>query len=401
MQFENVKYAEVKPVVSDSSMGLYVHFPFCARRCNYCGFYSGNFVRSVQKEYAKAVCRELEVRLNDDKSFSTLPLRTLYYGGGTPSALPPHLIINITEEIRRQFSGRFSVDEFTIEVNPEDVSDDNIMRWRDAGVNRISIGIQSFIDSELKLMGRRHDSRQAIKAVNMLVQNFQKVSLDIITGVPGQTLQSVEMSLQIALDSGVGHISAYTLAYEEKSVLSAWLRQGRIRDDEELALEMMYKVDNVLTSHGFDHYEISNYARKGEESLHNTCYWTGVPYLGLGPAAHSFDGGSCRSWNPSDLRRYISHYNTQSNGGVFYEKEILDRDAQFDEFIMLRLRMKKGIDVVELENRFGKKSRDKFLERAERLAAKRLVEITSDNGIVKLTRGGLAVADAVTRDLIC
>lgn len=385
---------------SGSGMGLYVHFPFCGSRCNYCDFYSGKFPTDTHFKYIEALSEELRERFPHFNVNGAHHIGSIYFGGGTPSLLSSGLLTAFSRRIDEICAGYLAVDEFTIEVNPEDVDADRCRDWRDAGINRVSLGVQSFDDAELRVMGRRHDSRRALQALETLCKYFDNVSIDLITGVPGQTPESVGHSLRMALESGARHVSAYTLSYEPHSVMSLWLKQGKISDDEDLTVEMLYKVHDTLTAGGFLHYEISNFARPGMESRHNSSYWTGRPYLGLGPAAHSYDGRRCRSWNPAHIRAYIRHYSSKERNEAFYDSEILDDTQLLEEYVMLRLRMYSGLDFGDMRRRFGDSAAREVWRRTESLVRRMALETFDNKTKVRLTRHGLALADSVTRDLL-
>lgn len=313
--------------------GIYVHVPFCTAKCAYCDFYS-----VARPDYADAYIGAVEqdyvARIGE---LGGEAVETLYFGGGTPSLLSPG-----------QFGRLASIfdisdlKEFTIEVNPDDVSPDKVKAWIDAGVDRVSIGVQSLDDGELRTVGRRHDSRQALSAIELLQRSgISNISGDLVYGLPGQTAPSFVRSLNQLISSGIKHLSAYSLGYEEGTRLWRWLQEGRVVPaDDDLTLEMYTSLCRVAASAGFEHYEISNFALPGFRSLHNSAYWCGTPYLGLGPGAHSLDSCGVRRYVPSDIKTYLKAPCTAS---VIDEEDNTDRA---NDRIMVSLRTAGGLDLT-------------------------------------------------------
>lgn len=278
--------------------GLYIHIPYCAAKCAYCDFYSGPLREFEAQAYVDAVHQELDARRKEVLDCDEL-FQTLYVGGGTPSAINPELLTRFCDMARED-------SEKTIEVNPEDVTPDWAKKAFSAGFNRVSMGVQSLNDEELRVVGRRHDSNRVFEAFSTLRDaGFANISLDLIYGLPGQDLASWEKSLQRVIDLRPEHISAYMLSYEPGTKLHALLQTGKLKETEEQTLADMYAMlCNRIDRAGYKHYEISNFALEGQHSRHNSSYWDFTPYLGLGPGAHSFDG-SLRRFNPADLRSYM------------------------------------------------------------------------------------------------
>lgn len=343
-----------------ASGGLYVHIPFCRRKCLYCDFFSGGASVADWKSFRRALLAEFRARKAE------LPKRiaTIYIGGGTPSLMPLDEFTALCDGIARIAAdalpdGLSGVEEFTLEVNPEDVSFGSASAWRNLGVNRISMGVQSLVDCELKAVGRSHSAELALTSAAILREVFDNLSLDIMFGLPGQTLESLDYTLNGMLSLAPDHISAYSLMYEEGTALTAMAGQGRITPlADETCLEMYSRISSRLAREGFGHYEISNYARDGYRAMHNSSYWDFAPYLGLGPSAHSYDGHSIRRSNPSRIREYIARFapsdgNISSDLTPFYIEERLSQKERLEEYVMLRLRVREGIDLDEFSERFG------------------------------------------------
>ncbi|MDE6310413.1 MAG: radical SAM family heme chaperone HemW [Muribaculaceae bacterium] len=319
---------------------IYVHIPFCHSKCAYCDFYSIPDRRRMHATVER-ILEEFNIRKPE---LGEGPLcRTLYFGGGTPSILEPDLFSLLAHGLLRADE----CEEFTIEVNPEDVSEASATHWAACGVNRISMGIQSFDDKELRAVGRRHTAEDATKAFSVLrAAGFDNISCDLIYGLPGQSLESWVRSIQHLLALKPEHISAYCLSYEPGTLLTRRLEEGRIEEASEELVEAMYEhLCESLADAGFEHYEISNFALPGRKSRHNSAYWTGTPYLGLGPGAHSLDAGGVRRFNPSDIRAY-----TAPDGPfpicVIDEEDSRDR---LNDKLITALRTAHGLNLAELE----------------------------------------------------
>ena len=321
--------------------GIYIHIPFCAKRCIYCGFFS-----TVRQEeaarYVQAVCRELHLRSD---YLEGAPVKTVYFGGGTPSRLTPEQLGRIISTIDSIF-GLSSLEELTVECNPDDVTPTYIRALQSIGVNRISMGVQTFSDDLLGFLGRRHNSRQAIDAVQVCHQaGIDNVSIDLMYGLPGQTAAIQQHDLEVATSLDVRHISSYCLSYEEGSPLYHMRAEKRITPIEDDICAAMYdRMCNHLHNAGFNHYEISNFCRPGYHSRHNSSYWDGTPYLGLGAGAHSYNR-QFRQWNPDNLDAYITAI---EQGTPQFEAEHLSATDQYNEKIMLSLRTAQGLNLTTL-----------------------------------------------------
>lgn len=370
--------------------GIYVHIPFCKSRCIYCGFYSTTLV-NLCGEYVNSVCREMDLRRDYIKgSFSTV-----YIGGGTPSVLS-------SEDLSRLFYYIYKVyhiepdAEVTIECNPDDVTSDFVCLLKSIPVNRVSIGVQTFSDKRLKFLNRRHNSSEVSHAVTLLRDAcINNISIDLMFGFPDETLSEWIDDIQKALALDIEHISAYSLMYEENTVLRRMLEQKRIKEaDEEVYLAMYEKLIALLTESGYEHYEISNFAKPGFRSRHNSSYWKQKPYIGLGAAAHSYDLNS-RQWNLSDVRKYMSEIN---HGTVPMEREELDKNTMFNDIITTAMRTCEGIDLGMIELRFGEDYKDILLSASERNISRGFAKI--ENNRLILTSKGLFVSDMVMSDMM-
>ncbi len=357
----------------------------------------------VRSSFVNALCRELARR--KDYAGAPVPLSTIYFGGGTPSQLTAQQMEQIFCAIRDNYI--ISSDaEVTMELNPDDVTDAYIRAIKASGVNRISMGVQTFSDRLLRFINRRHDARQAKAAVGIVHSaGITNVSLDLIYGLPGQTFEDWQNDVEEVLKLQPTHISAYALSYEEGTLLYERLLQGEISEaDEELSLAMYQHLITRLESAGFVHYEISNFSLPGYHSRHNSSYWTASPYLGVGPGAHSFDGVSRRA-NLPDLQHYISALSAseaQSSSlqvqqtDAPHEVETLSLVERHNEFLMLSLRTGKGINLREMEEKFGADKLQHFLSMSQPYIEAQNLERVGD--YVRLTRSGIFLSDAIISD---
>lgn len=321
--------------------GIYVHIPFCARRCIYCGFFST--VREAEAaRYINALCAELRQR----KAYlQGAPVTTVYFGGGTPSRLTPDQIGQVIECIGTEY-GLENLQELTVECNPDDVTSDYLSALRALGVNRISMGVQTFNNDLLRFLGRRHSANQAIGAVQACHDaGIHNVSIDLMYGLPGQTPAIQQQDLETATSLNVQHISSYCLSFEEGSPLDRMRRENRVvPTDDDTCASMYDRMCSHLRSAGFEHYEISNFCKPGYHSRHNSSYWDGTPYMGIGAGAHSYNGRS-RQWNPNDIDAYMSGI---EQGKPLFEIENLSDTDLYNEKIMLALRTSKGLNLSAL-----------------------------------------------------
>lgn len=370
--------------------GLYVHIPFCESRCYYCDFYSSTF-----KGNREALLSAIQKELMDRKAYlKNEPVRTLYFGGGTPSQLTIEELDKLLQTIFRQYDCQ--IEELTLEANPEDLSRDYLTALKQLGVNRLSIGIQSFDDADLKRMNRRHTAQTAIDMVQLAQQvGFDNISIDLIYGLPDQTLEGWERNLQQAITLNVQHISAYSLTFEEGSLLTKMKARGEVKEvDEEVSLKMFQTLRKVLSAAGYLPYEISNFSRVGYESKHNSSYWNYVPYLGVGPSAHSFDGTS-RRWNVANSRLYIQ---SLQEGNPYYEMETLDESTRYNEYVITSLRKSVGIRKEMVRDLFGDSYYAYFRKMTEPFLSDGNLRENQDN--IYLSENGIFISDYIIESLL-
>ncbi len=372
--------------------GLYLHIPFCASKCIYCDFYSMPKGSHQVSFYIEAILKEAQMR---EQELHGSVLNTLYIGGGTPSLLNKRELETLMNGLHQSFD-LSSVSEFTIEVNPDDVTEDLVNTLKELGVNRVSMGVQSFHYDELKFLNRRHNSEQAISAIPLMRRlGIENISIDLIYGIPGQTLDSWIDNVNVALAQHVQHISAYTLMYEKGTRLTTLRDFGKIQEvGDELVAAMYEYLVSALKKEGYLHYEVSNFALPGYQSLHNSNYWNLTPYLGLGVAAHSFDG-NIRRFNAANLKQYMQ---TINQGKIYAEEEQLSAYERYDEYVMLRLRTSDGISPYELKDRFGDKFYGFFKRKASDLANRGLLII--ENGHILIPEDKVMVSDSITCELL-
>lgn len=373
--------------------GVYVHIPFCASRCSYCDFFSTLRLDEVGHDYVEALIAEARLRKAE---LNGKPVKTLYMGGGTPSQLPLPLLARLIDGLKATLDLN-AVQEFTLEANPDDVTPEWCAAVRALGVNRVSMGVQSFQDAVLRLVGRRHTARQAIDAVASLRHaGIDNISIDLIYGLPGQTLETWAESVRQAVDLRPQHISAYGLTYEPGTRLWQQRECGEVVEaSEDQYLDMYRILVGLLQVAGYEHYEISNFALPGYRSRHNSSYWNETPYLGLGAAAHSYDGTMRRS-NPADLCGYIRRI---TSGQPACQVEDLAWWERYDERVMLGLRTADGVDAHRLRSDFGDKAWAHFVSEARRHIDTGNM-ICTDDGRYILTSEGIVLSDSVMRDLM-
>ena len=369
--------------------GLYIHVPFCKSKCVYCGFYSTVNHREIEK-FLSALSEEMTLRKEESAGKN---IRTVYFGGGTPSLLPPSQLQYILDGIHRHYD----IDpdaEITIEANPEQLALDYCMGLKTLGFNRISIGIQSFHDEILQFLGRKHTAKEALQAVeNAHKAGFDNISIDLIYGVNERDNTLWLKELETAFAMPIRHFSAYALTVEENSLLYRRIRQHKtVEPDEDLASVQYAILSETVAKSRFAQYEVSNFAVNGWESRHNSAYWDRTPYLGLGPAAHSFDG-THRSWNAPTLSDYFSQIGQRK---PFHERETLTGTDRYNEYLLLRLRTRAGIDLREMEALFGRERTDGLLRHFETDVDTRHYEHTPDR--LRLTSEGLWFADGIAGD---
>ena len=429
--------------------GLYIHIPFCTQKCIYCDFMSGTNL-SLREQFIDALIAEMDCYLD---FFDEDKIRTIYFGGGTPSLLSVDELKRIYDAIAERWDVS-EVEEFTMECNPDDLSEEYLMKLNaqcttnglelkrkmynaqlltpsaslvplrqgdnslGLPINRLSIGVQSFVDDELKWLNRRHTAAEAIEAVKRAQRaGFKNITIDLMFALPMQTLDSLNYSIDKALELGVQHISAYSLMFEPDSKITKLMELNKLEPlDEDVAADMFDLLSRRLTEAGYEQYEISNYAKSGFESRHNSGYWHGMRYLGLGPSAHSFDGE--KRWsNVAHTIKYNSQFtihNSQlltpsaslvplkqgDNSWVdaIRSVEVLSEDERFNELVFTALRTKIGVDLVELRGRFGDKRSDRLLRQAQKYVDSGRMKVV--DGRLCLTREGVYISDSIISDFM-
>ena len=366
--------------------GIYVHIPFCKSRCIYCGFFSTTALDRLHA-YVDAVVEELHACRDFLRGE---PIETIYFGGGTPSLLPVEEMERILSAILYIYNVRDGA-EITLEGNPDDISPALLTEWRRMGFNRLSMGVQTFSDVRLQFLHRRHTAEQAVRAIQDARQaGFENLSVDLMFGFPGQTLTEWTRDVERALSLRVPHLSAYSLMYEEGTCLNRMLERGDVVElDEEVALDMYESLIDMLEGAGYRHYELSNFALPGWESRHNSSYWHGIPYLGVGAGAHSYDGVN-RYFHADSLDEYLS--------GTPCVREELSEEERYNECVFTGLRTAEGIQLSDLERKFGSRMKDFCL-----CNAKRHIDdgrLCFQDGNLRLSRKGLFVSNDVMSDLM-
>ena len=371
--------------------GIYLHIPFCKTRCIYCDFYSTT--RSELKtHYVHTLCRELEMRKEYLKGE---PVETIYFGGGTPSQLEEADFKHIFETIRENY-GMEHCREITLEANPDDLSQEYLKMLSSLPFNRISMGIQTFDDTTLQLLKRRHSSQTAVEAVRRCREaGFQNISIDLIYGLPGETKERWVNDLRQAIRLDVEHISAYHLTYEEDTPIYNMLKQHQIEEvDEDSSLQFFTLLIEHLQNAGYEHYEISNFCLPGLHSRHNSSYWTEKQYLGCGPSAHSYNGIS-RQWNVASLDKYIEGI---SSGNPTFEVEELDLYTRYNDFVITHIRTQWGMPLPKLGKQYGEELYKYCLRMATPHLQQGTLEIKNDT--LKLTRKGVFISDGIMSDML-
>ena len=366
--------------------GIYIHIPFCRSKCAYCDFYSIANIKLID-DFHQALIQEIELQ---KKYFKDEKIQTIYFGGGTPSILSVKQI----EEILNALNRNFNIDknnEITLEANPDDLNETYLKQIYNLGINRLSIGIQSFNSRDLKLMKRKHTVNQSVESVLLAKKTgFKNISIDLIYGLPDMTMKEWEENIFKAVELKVQHISAYHLTIEPKTVFSKYLEKGKLNLPNEDESVFQFKLlREKLLQNGYLHYEISNFAKDGSISLHNTNYWMGIKYLGLGPSAHSYNLTS-RQWNIQNLRVYIDEI---SKGKLPNETEILEKNEKYNDYIITSLRTMWGLNTEKIKNEFGEKLKNFFLENSEKLLEKKL--LTQNQNNFKLTEKGMFISDNI------
>ena len=378
--------------------GIYIHVPFCKGKCAYCNFFSLVSEKKVA-DYVDALKKEIIARkqyLEGEK------VKTVYFGGGTPSLLPTKYVDEILEILNKNYD-IIPSPEITLEANPDTVSKEQLYSLKSMGVNRISVGIQSFHDDDLKYLGRKHDSMHALQIIDDLKSvDFDKLTLDLIYGMPTLTEEKWNKNLDIFFSTGISHLSAYALTVEPKTILGQKIEKGELQDvDEEESIRHYEILVERTKENGFEHYEISNYAKPDCRSQHNSIYWKDEKYLGLGPSAHSYDGKS-RQWNVSNLMKYIELVGEIGEGRgedkcCYYEREVLTKNDKFNEYVMTSLRTSWGCDIEKISIDYGESYSEHFLKNIKKHLDSEIILRKGNNFI--LTDKGMLFADGITAEV--
>lgn len=369
--------------------GIYLHIPFCKRKCAYCDFFS--VANTQQKnEFVQAICKEIELQKN---YLGNEKIQTIYFGGGTPSMLDVSQLEKILNVIYKYFHIEKN-NEITLEANPDDLNLVYLKDIKKVSINRLSIGIQSFDDTDLLKMKRKHTTDQAINSVKSAQdQGFGNISIDLIYGLPDLTIKKWERNIQQALNLNIQHISAYHLSIEPNTLFYNYHKKQKLNlPSEEESLNQFKLLKEKSVEKGFLHYEISNFAKDGFISLHNTNYWLGVKYLGLGPSAHSFNLTS-RQWNISNLYGYLEEI---LKGKIPFESEILTQNEKYNDFILTSLRTMWGLNTEILNIEFGEKYQYYFLSKTKKYLSNNLLKKSGNNFI--LTEKGMFISDNIMQD---
>jgi putative oxygen-independent coproporphyrinogen III oxidase len=373
--------------------GLYIHIPFCASRCIYCDFYS-TVSLSLRDSYVDALCHEMILRQNEIHKDGE-NIKTIYLGGGTPSQLTNKELNHLFYYINKVWP---SIDytssdmEITMECNPDDMTPTFIKNLKLLPVNRISMGVQTFSNKRLEFLHRRHNAKEVTNAIkNLKDAGFKNISIDLMFGFPNEALEDWQEDLDKAIQLDITHISAYSLMYEEGTPLYLLLKKGKIQEiDEEISLRMYEILIDKLTSNGYEHYEISNFALPGYQSIHNSNYWHNIPYIGFGAAAHSYDLKT-RRCNIANLHKYIHAINTDQ---ISQEIEIIDERTHYNDLITTALRTSEGLNVSELSEEY----QTFLLDNAAKFLEKGLLRFHNDH--LSLTRNGIFISDNIMSNLI-
>ncbi|PIF32478.1 oxygen-independent coproporphyrinogen-3 oxidase [Flavobacterium sp. 9] len=376
--------------------GIYIHIPFCKQACNYCDFH---FSTSMKKkdDMVLALAKEIVMRKNEFKLFDSAQsdnqIETIYFGGGTPSVLTINEINFLIDTVYSNYNV-VENPEITLEANPDDLSPERILKLSKSPINRLSIGIQSFYEEDLKMMNRAHNSAEAIKCLQEATKYFDNISLDLIYGIPGLTDEMWKQNIETALSFGIPHISSYALTVEPKTALRKLIDTGKIAEpQDEVASNHFMILVETLQKNGFIHYELSNFGKEGYFSKNNSAYWLGKKYIGIGPSAHSYDGEK-RGWNVANNSLYIK---SLQNDELPIETEILTISDRYNEYIMTGLRTIWGVSLERIETEFGLEYLTYLKKQSQKFLNDDLLSI--ENNILKPTAKGKFLTDGIASDL--
>ncbi|PIF01697.1 MAG: coproporphyrinogen III oxidase [Maribacter sp.] len=369
--------------------GIYIHIPFCRQACHYCDFHFSTSMAKKDRMIA-ALKKELELRKGEFKGHE---VETIYFGGGTPSVLQTDEINDLIANVRSNYRV-VENPEITLEANPDDLSREKIIQLSQSDINRLSIGIQSFFEEDLKMMNRAHNAREAEQCVAEATKYFDNISIDIIYGVPDMTDVRWRQNIEKALSFGIPHISSYALTVEPKTALDSFIKKGLVKPlDDELAQTHFQTLYDILTSVGFDCYEISNFGKPGYYSKNNTAYWLGQKYIGIGPSAHSYDGEH-RSWNVANNPKYLKAID---QGELPSTSEVLSRTDKYNEYVMTGLRTSWGISLDRVRSGFGEEYYAHIIWQIEKYVEQGLLMLSK--GQLIATKKGKFLVDGIASDL--
>ena len=368
--------------------GIYIHIPFCKQSCHYCNFHFSTSTKNKDE-----VLDAIENEIKQKGQATNESISTIYFGGGTPSILDVNEINSIIKRIYKEFNVE-SEAEITIEANPDDLNKEKIINLSLTEINRLSIGVQSFIDKELKIMNRAHDSKKALNSIEISKKYFNNISIDLMYGVPDSTIESWAYNLDTVSQFDINHISSYALTLEPKTALESFVRKLVVEmPEEDLVYDQYNLINKKLEPLGFINYEVCSFAKENFFSKNNSAYWLRKKYIGIGPSAHSFDGKS-RSWNISNNKKYIDQI---KKGKSFYKKEKLSKVDQYNEYVMTGFRTIWGVSANFIENNFNSKFKNYFTDRIQKHIDQKNIIVKDD--IYTTTNEGRFLADGISSDL--
>ncbi len=369
--------------------GIYIHIPFCKQACHYCDFH---FSTSLKKKDTLILALIWEIELRKDE-FANITVETIYFGGGTPSVLTNDELLKIIDAVYKNYTV-IEDPEITIEANPDDLGKERIKALANTPINRLSIGIQSFFEEDLKLMNRAHDAQEAKECLTEASKYFDNISIDLIYGIPGMSNERWIDNIKMALSYNISHISSYALTVEPKTALESLIKKGIIDEvNDEQAQQQFYILIDALEAHDFSHYELSNFGKQGYFSKNNSGYWQGKTYIGIGPSAHSFNGNQ-RSWNVRNNSKYIKALQINT---LPMEIETLSTTDKYNEYIMTGLRTIWGVSLKKVVTDFGEAYKTYLLEQSQKYMNKHLLYIDKDK--LKVTKKGKFLSDGIASDL--
>jgi len=368
--------------------GIYIHIPFCKQACHYCDFHFSTSLKNKDR-IISAIITEMKLRTNELSG----TIQTIYFGGGTPSLLTSEELNWIIDAVYENFSVAENP-EITLEANPDDLSNEVLKHLAASPINRLSIGVQSFFEEDLKLMNRAHNAEEALKSIQLAKKYFDNISIDLIYGIPEMTNHRWLKNIEQALALDVPHLSCYALTVEPKTALERFIKKGIVPPvEDDVAQEHHALLVDRLETAGYENYEFSNFSKPGSYSQNNTAYWQGKPYLGIGPSAHSYDGNQ-RSWNVANNAKYLKSI---EDGKLPLEREELSKTDKYNEYVMTRLRTKDGIILTEVKDYFGDKYLDYLLQQAKEYIASQHLFLNDTH--LQVTKKGKFLSDGIAASL--